>query len=230
MNIQRASRIFVASAVLIASPLVTATAPVSLEGIEEEKYSTVFGDTGSNSVAGSIYAPSEIENPIGGFVDFSFGPGRVAFIQNVPYYLVNPNALAWAGTDPQLILFDKPMRSVTIAVRGTRAGDKPGPNGAFPFTAEDFPPEDTEGFSEARGIVYALDRNNNRIDSAFIENGNLQVEDLVHEIRFKTRRFRSAFYGLEFVNYAAGEDSEKSGIFIGGLGVTPFAKNRGYKY
>ncbi|MEL6329568.1 MAG: dockerin type I repeat-containing protein [Planctomycetota bacterium] len=132
---------------------------------------------------------------------------------------MNPNALAFRGPGYHVIEFNRPVSSVSLAVRGTSSGDEAGPNGQFPFTAADGP------FENASAVVFALDRNGFFFDFERIENDPLQSDpaDLVREINFETDRFRGAIFGLQFRSYG----SVDSGVFIGGLGVTTAEVIRG---
>ncbi|MEM0983912.1 MAG: hypothetical protein AAGI17_08180 [Planctomycetota bacterium] len=195
---------------------------VSVAGIFDEEFATRFNDTGSNAVAGSIYAPNASQNAIGQIADFSGASGgvfnsnvtaAVAFIQNGPYYLQNPNSLAFAGPGRYDIAFSVGIETVSLAVRGTEAGDTAGPNGAFPFTTAD------GAFADASGTVWALDINGDFIagSATNIVNGDLQGPNAIDEINFDAAILGETIWGLAFVN--ATPDAN-SGIFIGGLGVT----------
>lgn len=190
--------------------------PVSLAGIEDEEFFTIFNDTGSNAVAGQPYTPSSAENLIADIADFG-DVGRVAFINSPPYYLVNPNAWAFAGADTAFINFDTGIQSVSIAARVTAEGDTPGPNGLFPY-----PGVNNGGtgdpFVDGEGTVWALDIDGNRIGVAPIESAPLQgTGTLAEEINFTAADLGELIYGLEFEQSV---DDVQAGLFLGGLGIT----------
>lgn len=220
----------VASAATLASSLLFSSVQsawaISFESIADETFFTTFNDTGSNGIAGQPYSPTPEENLIGTIADFG-DVGRVSFIQSPPYYLVSPNAWAFAGAGRADINFNEAISSISLAVRGTAAGDQAGANGIFPFPginnggAADFT------FGDAEGTVYALDAQGEFIagSATVIENLSLQSADPaadpeVAEINFAASELGQDIFGLAFVQ---AENADNVGLFVGGLGVTPEA-------
>ncbi|MEL6497049.1 MAG: PEP-CTERM sorting domain-containing protein [Planctomycetota bacterium] len=195
-----------------ALPGLTAAQGVTLADIQDEQFFTRFNDTGSNAVGGQAYAPTFEQNPIGSIADFG-DVGRVAFIQNGPYYIANPNSWAFAGEGRADILFTTSVDTISLAVRGTEKGDTAGPNGIFPFAGGS--PE----FDAADGVVWALDINGDFIPGSniAIENGDLQGSNTVAEINYASADLPSPVWGLAFVQR---NDSPYAGLFVGALGVT----------
>lgn len=196
---------------------------LDISAINDEDFFTVFNDTGGNGVAGQVYAPSTAQNPIGDIVDFG-SVGRVSFINSPPYYLVNPNAWAFNGLTQADILFNEPIGSVSLAVRGTTAGDLPGPNGLSPFQGVNVSGIAPEPFLEAVGEVFALDLRGNPIGSSTpIENLDLKGAAIA-EINFTVASLGQPIGGLRFVQNT---DSTQAALFVGGLGVTPIPFDTG---
>lgn len=204
-------------AVIASTP--AAAIPVSVAGIEDEQFFTLFNDDQEFDEAGeplpfngagTPYDPTPEQNPIANIAKFG-APGVVGFIQNVPYYLQNPNAWVFSGQTSAEIIFNTAIQSLSLAVRGTSAGDTAGPNGIAPFTAGDGP------FAEAEGTVNALNKAGDVIATQAIQNGNLQGDNLNEEIVFTMADLGQDIFGLEFVQKA---DADNAGIFLGGLGAT----------
>lgn len=204
---------FILGASIAAVGAIGSAHAVSIADIQDEQFSTIFNDTGSNAVAGEVYAPSVDQNPIGQIADFG-DVGRVAFIQSPPYYLVNPNAWAFSGPETAVIEFNEAIKSVSLIARGTEAGDSAGPNGIFPFTAAD------GSFGESDAFVSALDINGNVINGSqtAILNLDMQGSDLVDEITFTNADLGEDIYGLAFTQTST---DPNVGVFVGGLGITP---------
>lgn len=200
----------ITTAAALAASAAATHAGVTLEDITEEQFSTVFADTGSNAAAGEIYAPNSDENPIGQVASFG-AKGRVAFIQNGPYYLVNPNAWAFSGAARADVTFTTGVESVSIAGRGTSAGDTAGPNGLFPFTSADGP------FVEADAIVWALDALGNFIDGSRVELDNASLKGDAAEVEYTADALGEPIWGVAFVQNV---DDPNAGLFVGGLGFT----------
>ena len=204
--------------VVATATIANSASAADIEDISDERFFTVFNDTGSNSVAGEVYAPSEEQNPIGTVANFG-DVGRVAFQQFPPVYLVNPNAWAFAGPGRGKIDFKVGMKSVSIVVRGTAAGEVPGPDGVFPFPgtnnggAEDF------SYDESDAVVFAVDKYGRRIrgTKTKLQNVNLQGDE-IKVIRYDASELGAEVHGLVFKQKSG---SENAAIFLGGLGVTP---------
>lgn len=207
---------------LMSAAIAPSAAAISFADVQDETFFTRFNDTGSNAVASEPYAPNADENPIGEIADFG-DVGRVAFIQNTSYYVANPNAWAFAGEGQADIVFDGAIESISLAVRGTAAGDQAGPNGLFPFQGINNGGDPDLSFAEADGIVYALDAEGNFIDGSGTEIQNISLQNPddtgeVDEINFSAKELGQDIFGLAFVQRST---EENSGIFVGGLGATP---------
>ncbi len=189
-----------------------ATASISFQSdfVEAEQFATRFNDA---DPAGSIYAPTADQNLIGTVATFE-DPGRVAFMQNAPYYVINPNSWGFNGADSASILFNTAMQSASIAARGTSEGDVTGPNAAFPF-------DGGTTLSEADAVVYALDMAGERIAGSLreIENVALQGPESVDAevITYSQAELGQEIFGLEFVQRV---DDADAGLLVGAVGFT----------
>lgn len=200
---------FVATAVSACTS--AAVAGVSIDSVADEQFFTIFNDTGGPGAAGSIYAPTAGQNAIGGVATFS-AKGRVAFMQNGPYYLANNN-VAWgfAGAGRADVTFASGVETVSIAVRGTTGGDVTGPNASFPFD-----PGTT--LIDADAAVWALDGFGNFIAGSRIGIENLSLRgDDISEINYSAPDLGQTIYGVAFVQNI---DDPAAGIMVGGLGFT----------
>jgi len=188
-----------------------ATAAVSISSVEDEQFSTIFDDTGGPSVAGSIYAPSLAQNPIGSVATFS-AKGAVAFLQAGEYYLAGNN-VAWgfSGAQRADVVFAEGVESVSIAARGTAAGDVVGSGAAFPFGPG-------ETLSEADAFAWALDSFGNFIPGSQTPIQNLSLRGSeIDEIDYLASDLGQSIYGVAFVQNA---DDSSAGVLVGGLGFT----------